>query len=457
MGLEARDVVVIGGGAGGVPAAIRAAQLGARVSLVEARDLGGQCMNRGCIPLGQMMEASGILGGLKLGREMGISAPEVTRDYSALMARQGELIDFMRQGVESTLKKNRIEILRGKGAIAGVGRVIVNGTAVTCKSILLATGASWRPSSFPGADLEDVVNTDSLLGEKRLPARVLLYGRSPWLVEIAQFLHRFGVHAVLATPEKRILHAENKTISTRLARSLKNEGVEVRSGFDLVSAARMRDGVHVESNAGKMVVDKVLTLERRASVEGLGLEAVGLGGDRGYLPVNERMETGVAGFYAIGDLTGPPERHYSHRASQEGIVAAENAMGRSSAVNPRTWTRVLFTKPEVACVGLTEREAKEAGFDILVGSAPLGMNPLGMVIGEDEGLVEVVAEKRYGEVLGVHYIGRAAGEMAGQGILAIQMEATLEDLARAPFPHPTLSESLAEAARNALGRHIYLP
>lgn len=451
------DLVVIGGGAGGVPAAIRAAQLGGRVSIVEARDLGGQCMNRGCVPFAHMMEASGILGAVRLGKEMGICFSETSLDYAALMDRQSKLIDFMRQGVESTLKRKGVEIIRGKGTIAGKGRVNVNGKSISCKSILLATGSAWQRPAFPGAALEDVVNSDYFLGEEKLPGSVLLYGCSPWLVEIAQFLHRYGVKTILATPGKRILPQENKTISTRLAKALKKEGIEIRSRCEIVSAAREDDGLHVECSSGTIVVDKLVTFEREASVEGLGVENVGLSGSEGHISVNERMETGVEGLYAIGDLTGPPENHYSHLASQEGIVAAENAMGRRASVSPRTLTRVLFTKPEVACVGMTESEAKKAGFDVLVGSAPLGMNSCGMMISEAEGLVEVVAEKRYREVLGVHMIGRAASEMAGQGVLAIQLEATLEALATAPFPHPTLSESLAEAARNALGRHIYLP
>jgi dihydrolipoamide dehydrogenase len=460
MTSEMRDLVVIGGGAGGVPAAIRAAQLGARVSIIEARDLGGQCMNRGCVPFGHMVEASAILGALKLGKEMGISFSGLSTDYATLMDRQGQLINFMRQGVESTLKKNRIEIIRGKGTIVGKGRVDVHGSStssLSCKTILLAVGASWRRPSFPGADLEEVVNSDWLLAQKQLPARVLLYGRSPWFAEIAQFLQRYGVKAILGTPEKRILQRENKTIAARLMKALKNEGVEVRTGFEINAVAKQSDGIHVESNAGKVVVDRVVTFERGASLDGLGIESLGLRIDREYLPVNERMETNTAGVYAIGDLTSPSEKHYSHLASQEGIIAAENAMGGNARINPRTLTRVLFTKPEVACVGLTEAQAKEEGLEVLVGAAPLSMNTRGMMIGESEGLVEVVAEKGYGEVLGVHYIGRAASEMAGQGVLAIQMEATLEDLARASFPHPTLSESLAEAARNALGRHIYLP
>jgi dihydrolipoamide dehydrogenase len=169
------------------------------------------------------------------------------------------------------------------------------------------------------------------------------------------------------------------------------------------------------------------------------------------------METPVQGIFAIGDVASPEKRHYSHLSSAGGIVAAENAMGLASVLDHRTLCRVLFTRPQVACVGLTGREAKQAGYEVVEGAAPLSMNPFGMIISQTEGLVEVVAEKKYGEVLGIHFIGEGASEMAGQAVLAIQMEATLEDLSRAIFPHPTLSESLAEAARECLGRSIFLP
>jgi dihydrolipoamide dehydrogenase len=169
------------------------------------------------------------------------------------------------------------------------------------------------------------------------------------------------------------------------------------------------------------------------------------------------METGLDGIYAIGDSSSPESKHYSHQASSGGIVAAENAMGLKSTYDSKTLCRVLFTRPQVACVGLTGKEAKEAGYDVVEGAAPFSMNPLGMILTQTGGIVEVVADKKYGEVLGIHFIGEGASEMAGVGVLALQMEATLEDLARAPFPHPTLNESLSDAARECLGRSIFLP
>jgi len=458
---EIYDVVVLGGGAGGAPAAIRAAQLGGHVAIIECENFGGQCMNKGCIPFGHMMVASNILGSLFLGKDMGLTFQGVTIDYPTLRKRQDELIAFMRQGVRSTLKKKGVEIIEGRGKIAGKGKVEVNGKTISFKNIISATGAKWQEPTFPGANLGEVINTDSLLTADILPKRVLLFGRSPWLIEIAQFLKRFGSQVILATPEETILSNESKAITARLRKVLKNEGVEIKTQAEILNATRKGDDLTVDLNSKdgpeRIIVDKVITLERGAALNDLGLTSIDLDDKREHLPVNEKMETGIEGVYAIGDLTGPPSQHYSHLAAATGIVAAENAMGKDAAMNPRTLTRVLFTQPEVACVGLTPKEAKDEHYDVVIGAAPLSMNPYGMIIAETEGIVEVVAEKSTGEVLGVHFIGTAASEMAGQAVLAIQMKATVEELARAPFPHPTLSESLAEAARDALGKPIYLP
>lgn len=456
-----KDLIIIGGGAGGVPAAIRAAQLGGNVAIIECANLGGLCMNRGCIPLGHMMVASNILGSLSLGKNMGLDVKVISKDYAALIKRQNELIDFMRLGVKTTLKKKGVEIIEGRGKIAGKGRVEVNGKAISCKNILLATGGKWLKPGFAGADLKEVINSDGLLNEKKLPKRFLLSGDSPLIVEIAQFLHRFGSQALLVVKDKTILSNESKTITTRLRKSIKNEGIDIKTEAEIVAAVKKNDGLHVEFRSKEgpetVVVDRVINMDRGASLKDLGLKSIGLDEERSYLEVNSKMETGVEGVYAIGDLTGPQSRHYSHHASEGGIIAAENAMGKEAAINPRTFTRILFTQPQVACVGLTSREAKKGGHDVVVGTAPFSMNPFGMIIAENEGIVEVVAEKKYGEVLGIHFIGKDASEMAGQAVLAIQMEATLEDLSRVFFPHPTLSESLPEAARDALGISIYLP
>jgi dihydrolipoamide dehydrogenase len=461
MGNQDYEVIVLGGGAGGVPAAIRAAQLGGRVAIVEHRDLGGQCMNRGCIPFGHMMLASGIVKSISLAKDMGLSLPEVTADLPTLIKRQDGLIEFMRQGVRSTLRKNKVDIFEGTGTIVGKGSMEVNGKSISFQKLILATGAAWKMPALPGIELQEVATTDSLLTGKALPQKALVYGASPWLIEIAQFLARFGSQVTLATPEENILSGESRALITRLRKVLRGEGIALKVLAAITHAERKNRGLAVQVSAKDgtetMAVDTLLTLERVPALKGIGLSSINLDEEGPYLPVNGRMETSAEGVYAIGDLTAASDAHYSHRAAQTGIVAAENAMGRTVEVNPRTLTRVLFTHPEVASVGLSAKEAKQQGYDTVVGSAPLSMNPFGMILAENEGLIEVVADKQYGEILGVGIIGTAASEMVGQALLAVQMECTLEELDKTPFPHPTLSESLAEAARDALGNPIYLP
>lgn len=458
---ETYDVIVLGGGAGGVAAALRAAQLGAKVAVVEEKHLGGLCMNRGCVPFGHMMVASHFLGDLALAKEMGIACSEVSKDLAALLGRQNELIAFMQQGVKTMLNKRRVSLFIGKGKLSGTGRVEVIGKTLEGKRIILASGGRWVKPQFEGAHLPEVVNSDYLLTAKTLPGRCLLSGGGPWSIEIAQFLNRYGSRVWLATPEESLLAGESKTIRSRLTKALQAQGIVILSGAEILSLKRHGAAMAVVISAkGKeetLDVDLVITLGRVAELQGLGLETVGLDGTDEFIRVDEGMQTRVKGLYAIGDLTAPEKKQYSHLASLGGFVAAENALGVSRCFDERTLTRIVFSKPQVACVGLTAKEAKEQGYEAVVGSAPLSMNTFGMIAAQTEGLVEVVAEKRYGQILGIHMIGDRVSEMAGQGVLVVQQEMTLEELAQTTFPHPTLSESVAEAARDALGRAIYLP
>jgi len=280
-------------------------------------------------------------------------------------------------------------------------------------------------------------------------------------MKIAQFLSRFGSQVWLVTQEEGLLQDESKSIRSRLAKAFQTQGITAITGAKDLALKKKSAGVEavmaVKDKKETLQVDLVIALDRVAAVKDLGLETVGLDEKAEFLRVNERMETGVKGLYAIGDLTAPENKHFSHVASSGGLVAAENVMGMNRVFNQRTVTRIAFTSPQVACVGLTGKEAKALGYEVVVGAAPLSMNALGMITVQTDGLVEVVADKRYGEILGVHIIGDSACEMIGQAVLAIQQEMTLEELAQTTFPHPTLSESIAEAARDALGAAIYLP
>ena len=238
------DVIVLGGGAGGVPASIRAAQLGGRVAIVESDQLGGLCMNRACVPFGHMMAASNILGSLALGKEMGLDIPDVKKDFVALMKRQNGLISFMRQGVKSQLNKKKVEILQGKGKILGKGKLEVNGKTYSYKNLILASGAKWMRPDFPGSDAEGVITTDELLAREKLPKRILLYGNSPWLISIAQFLQRYGSAVTLAVQDKDLLAAESKVIRSRLTAALKNQGITVWTGAEMAGVKKEKDGLH---------------------------------------------------------------------------------------------------------------------------------------------------------------------------------------------------------------------
>jgi dihydrolipoamide dehydrogenase len=461
MPVDSYDVIVLGGGAGGVAAAIRAAQLGGRVAVVEDKFLGGLCMNRGCVPFGHMLAASHILGSLVLGKEMGIECSAPRMNFATLMKRQNELVTFMRQGVQGLFNKHKVELARGIGKLAGPGRVQVGGKTLSADNIILAAGSRWLKPEIPNNELPGVVNSDYILTAKALPETCVLLGHGSRTIEVAQLLRHFGCAVWLVTQENALLPGENKTIRTRLAKALQSQGIRIHTKSEIATLDQGKHGLSVRlRERGKeeiLSVDLLISLRRGAALKNLGIESIGLDPNADFIEVNERMETRVKGVYAIGDLTAPEEKHYSHLASSGGIVAAENAMGAGGTFNDRTVVRAAYTSPQVACVGMTSREARDAGFDVVEGAAPLSMNPMGMILAQTEGLVEVVADRKYGEILGVHFIGEGADEMAGIAVLAIQMEATLEELAGAPFPHPTLSESLAEAARDALGRPIYLP
>jgi dihydrolipoamide dehydrogenase len=458
---ENYDVIVIGGGAGGVAASIRSSQLGAKVAVVEENKLGGFCMNSGCVPFGHMMVASRILGDLAVAKEMGIVCSSVSKDVATLQNRQKELIAFMQQGVRTLFGKRKIALIAGRARLSGAGRVEVGGKSISAKAVILAVGAQWVKSDFVGNDLPEVVHSGYFLTAKDLPTRCLVYGGGPWSVEVAQYLNRFGSQVWLVTQEESVLPEESKAVCSRLAKALQTQGISLIAGSRDLTVRKKSKGVEavmmVKDEEQSLQVDRVITIRRTAAVMDLGLETVGVNVKAGFVQVNERMETESKGLYAIGDITGPEKRHYSHIASAEGVVAAENVMGLSRVFDERAAARIIFTSPQVASVGLTGKEAKSMGYEAVTGAAPLSMNTFGMMTAQTEGLVEVVADKRYGEILGVHMIGHSACEMIGQAVLAIQQEMTLEELGQIPFPHPTLSESVAEAARDALGAAIYLP
>jgi len=384
------DVLVLGGGAGGVAAAVRAAQLGGHVAVVEPRYLGGFCVNRGCIPFGYTLAATRIRGELVFGKDLGIHCSRFELDSETHAKKRAKLISFLRQGIAALLKRHHIELIPGPGRLREPGKVDVRGKVFSGSKIILATGAGRFKFKTDGIDARNVSSSDILLTTQERPRSCLLLGDNPKIIEIAQILQRLGSQVWLATEEKALLHDESKAIRTRLTKAIRKDGINVLTRCRVPSSDRTGEGLRcilaVKDREERITVDRVIRLKRDAGLTELGLEAASLKGERGIIEVNERMETGVDGIYAIGDLTAPEDRRYSHLASAGGIVAAENAMGLERCIDRRTVSRVAFTQPQVACVGLSETEAKREGFEVITGTAPLAMNPFGMLTAQSEGI-----------------------------------------------------------------------
>ncbi len=454
---ESYDVIVIGAGPGGVAAAVRASQLGAKTALVEAVHWGGFCLNRACVPTKLFAAAVERRRGLAAAARLGLRDVAGEIDPGALFGLKDELVSYFAMGTEGLLKAKKVSLLAGRGRLAGPGRVVVGESPYEAKVVILAVGAAWVRPDFPGADLEAVVHPARLLEEAKIPASALLLGAGPWALEWAQFLSACGCRVTVAARERGLLPGFDPEIGQRLRAAWKNDPLAFLAGCRVIRAARNPEGglavaLSVKDREETRPFERVIHFERRPALEDLGLESVGLKD----LRVNEQLQTAVPGIFAVGDATGCfPD--LSHGSTAMGILAAENALGAARTYDPRMVPRIAFTSPQAASVGLGEEEAEEAGYDVVTGTAAVAATPMAMIQGAAHGVVKVVGDKRYGELLGVHVLAPFATEIIGAGALALQMEATLEELARAALPHPTIAESLSEAAREALGWAIYLP
>jgi dihydrolipoamide dehydrogenase len=438
------ELIVIGGGPGGVAAAIRGVQLGAKAALVESTHWGGFCLNRACVPTKLFTATVDRIKTIQTAAKMGFSKAEAAVDPAAIFKMKDELVGYFSMGTEGLVKAKGVTPIKGKGRLAGPGRVAVGEKVYQAKAVIVAVGAQWVRPSFPGADLEGVVNSS------------LVLGAGPWAMELAQFLSACGSQVVVAARERGILPDFDPEIGQRLRGALKNDPLTILNSCQVVSIAKDKDGLSaVLSVKGKEETrrfDRVIYFDREPVLSELGLDTVGLKD----LAVDEHLATQVPGIWAVGDAVGQ-QPFLSHRSSAMGIVAAENALGAKRTFNPSIVPRVAYTNPQAASVGLSEDQAEEAGYEVLAGTAAIGASPMAMIQGVSSGVVKVVGEKKYGELLGVHIMAPFATEIIGAGALAIQMEATLEDLARCALPHPTIAESLSDAAREALGWAIYIP
>ena len=455
------DVIVIGGGPGGYVCAIRAAQLGLRTALVEESAVGGTCLNWGCVPTKALYSATKLIHQAGSGSEMGISFAPPKIDLQKLAAWKTGVVDTLVGGIQTLLEKNGATLLRARGRLDGEQTVALStGEAISGQRIVLATGS--LPIQIPGFPFDDpyVWNSDDALALSEIPERLAVIGGGVIGLELASIYNRLGsrVTVIELLPEiLSIVDIDRRTIAI-LKRALKEQGIEILTNIAAESFESTGEGATLHTKTGEEIpTDRILlAVGRRPNTADLGLETIGVEPDRrGFLPIDEDLKTRADGVYAIGDIVAGPM--LAHKASAEGVALAERFAGHeTSAVRYDVIPQAIFTDPEIASVGLSERAAKEAGHEVLVGRFPFAV--LGKALGmrEPGGFFQVVADAVNHHVLGVQIIGAEASDLISEAAVVVQAGLPLETIADAVHPHPTLPEGLKEAAENALGRAIHI-
>jgi dihydrolipoamide dehydrogenase len=461
------DVVIIGGGPGGYPAAIRGRQLGLSVALVEREHLGGICLNWGCIPTKALLRSSEVLHLAKHASDFGLTIGEVGFDLEKVVKRSRKVSKRLTAGVKHLLKKNGVDVYDGFGRLAGSGRVAVDGEGdesleLEARNIILATGA--RARTIPGLepDGELVWTYKEAMVPSIMPQRLLVVGSGAIGIEFASFYRDLGAHVTIVETLPRILPVEDVEISAHAHKQLVKQGFEIHvdatvsaleKGDDSVSATITAQGGEAKTETFDRVI---LAVGIVGNVEGLGLEGTGVEVDRAHIVTNEWTETGEPGVFAIGDVAGAP--WLAHKATHEGVLCAERIAGQGN-LHPMKKERIpgcTFCRPQIASVGLTEEAAKEQGREVKIGRFPFIGNGKAIALGEPEGLIKTIFDAKTGELLGAHLIGAEVTELIQGFVIAMNLETTEAELMHSVFPHPTLSEMMHESTLAAFGRALHI-
>lgn len=459
---EQVDLAVIGAGPAGYVGAIRGAQLGLKTLCVDKRKaLGGTCLNVGCIPSKALLQSSEHFAFLQHhGQEHGISGEEAKADLPTMMKRKDKVVKSLTDGIAGLFKKNQVLSMEGNARLVGPNAIEVNGQTIEAKNILIATGSAPIELPFMPFDEEKIVSSTGALSLKEVPERLLVVGGGVIGVELASVFNRLGSKVVVVEMLDHICAGMDAALSKALLQTLKKQGMKFHLEYAVKECKETPEGVQLLLSKGESnmvaVGDVVLVaIGRRPYTEGLGLENVGISlTKRKTIQVDKNFHTGVGGIYAVGDVIDGPM--LAHKASEEAVAAVEHIAGLHSHVHYLAIPNVIYTHPEVASVGLTEKEARDAGFNLIIGTCHFRGNARARCAGDDEGLVKVVGDKESGRLLGLHIIGPNASELIGAGMTALIQRATVEALAYAPSAHPTLSEAIKEAALDALGKAIHL-
>ena len=464
MAREEFDLIIIGSGPGGYVAGIRAGQLGMKVAVVEKDPkFGGTCLHRGCIPTKALLHTASMLDEIREAGALGIEVGEPRLDIVKAQERKRKVVDGNARGIDFLFKKYKVTGIHGTGRMTGAHDVEIEGPdgkkTYGAKNVMIATGSVPRDIPIAPADGRRVLNSDHILELDKVPATLAVLGAGAVGTEFASIYASFGTKVTLIEMLPRLLPIEDEEVSAELQKALRKRGIRALTGTRMNAAEVSETGVRLDlEKDGKgesLEAEQLLVaVGRKPVTENIGLEALGVELERGYVKVDPYMRTAVPHIYAIGDVVNTP--WLAHVASAEGILAVEQMAGKP--VKPINYDRVpscTYCEPEVASVGLTEAKARERGFDVQVGKFPLSALAKAKILGKSEGFVKVVRETKYDEVLGVHIIGAHATDLIAEACVALQMEATDEELFRTMHAHPTLSEAVAEAAHAAHGSAIH--
>ena len=454
------DVIVLGSGPGGYVTAIRASQLGLKTAVIEKESLGGVCLNWGCIPTKALLKSAQVFDYLKHAEDYGLSVKQYDKDFTKVVARSRNVADGMSKGVQFLLKKNKIDVLKGFGKLKSGKKVDVDGTEYSADHIIIATGSRSRVLPNLPQDGKKVIGYREAMTLEKQPKSMIIVGSGAIGVEFAHFYNTMGTDVTLVEFQPNLVPVEDIDVSKQFERSFKKAGIKVmtNSSVEKVDTSGKTVKATVKTKKGEEILEADVVLSAVgivSNIEGIGLEDVGIVADKGKIIVNDFYQTNIPGYYAIGDVT--PGQALAHVASAEGITCVEKIAGMQvEAIDYGNIPGCTYATPEIASVGMTEKQAKEAGYELKIGKFPFSASGKASAAGTKEGFVKVIFDAKYGEWLGCNMIGAGVTDMIAEAVLGRKLETTGHEVLKTIHPHPTMSEAVMEAVADAYGEVIHL-
>ena len=459
------DVIVLGSGPGGYVTAIRASQLGLKTAIVERESLGGVCLNWGCIPTKALIKSANVFEYLNHAEDYGLKAENIDKDFSAVVSRSRDVANGMSKGVQFLMKKNKIEVLMGEGRVKAGKKLEVKDAdgktkEYSAKHIIIATGARSRELPNLKQDGKKIIGYRQAMTLEKQPKKLVVVGSGAIGVEFAYFYNAMGTEVTIVEYMPAIVPVEDEEVSKQLERTFKKAGIKIMTGSEVTGVDTSGDGckVNVKTKKGEESIECDIVLSAvgvQANIENIGLEEVGIKTEKGKISVDEYYKTNVDGYYAIGDCV--PGQALAHVASAEGIICVEKIAGHHpQPLNYNNIPGCTYCSPEIASVGYTEKQAKEAGYELKVGKFPFSASGKASAAGHKDGFVKVIFDAKYGEFLGCHMIGANVTEMIAEAVVARKLETTGMEIIKSVHPHPTMSEAVMEAAAAAYDEVIHI-